>query len=172
MKERHQSPELSRRRPHAHALAGRCAETGRSAMNGNDGPFACAACKLVFEHQNAAAHSAASNANCWCTRGWCAILCGCQKKASTSVASPASRRSQRRAQRGRPAAPPAGRLACGAPGPGWRLMSARPHRQHRHLQAVPGAAPMLPLALVASAHGAVRVLEQAVRAAGGAGPWE
>ena len=33
------------------------AETGRSAMNGNDGPFACAACKLVFEHQNAAAHS-------------------------------------------------------------------------------------------------------------------
>ena len=26
-------------------------------MNGNDGPCACAACKLVFEHQNAAAHS-------------------------------------------------------------------------------------------------------------------
>ena len=45
------------RRPHAHALAGRCAETGRSVMNGNDGPCACAACKLVFEHQNAAAHS-------------------------------------------------------------------------------------------------------------------
>ena len=33
------------------------AETGRSAMNGNDEPRACAACKLVFEHQNAAAHS-------------------------------------------------------------------------------------------------------------------
>ena len=26
-------------------------------MNGNDEPRACAACKLVFEHQNAAAHS-------------------------------------------------------------------------------------------------------------------
>ena len=108
------------------------AETGRSAMNGNDGPFACAACKLVFEHQNAAAHSCKQCKLPVHSRGWCAIWCGCQKKASTSVASPASRRSQRRAQRGRPAAPPAGRLACGAPGPGWRLMSARPHRPHRH----------------------------------------
>ena len=97
------------------------AETGRSAMNGNDGPFACAACKLVFEHQNAAAHSCKQCKLPVHSRGWCAIWCGCQKKASTSVASPASRRSQRRAQRGRPAAPPAGRLACGAPGPGWRL---------------------------------------------------
>ena len=29
-------------------------------------------------------HTAASNANCRCIRGWCAIWCGCQKKASTS----------------------------------------------------------------------------------------
>ena len=59
------------------------AETGRSAMNGNDGPFACAACKLVFEHQNAAAHSKQCKLTVH-SRGWCAIWCGCQKKASTS----------------------------------------------------------------------------------------
>ena len=47
------------------------AETGRSAMNGNDGPFACAACKLVFEHQNAAAHSKQCKLPVH-SRGWCA----------------------------------------------------------------------------------------------------
>ena len=49
-------------------------------------------------------------------------------------------------------------------------MLARPRRPHRRLQAVPGAeAAFCVLALVASTHGAVRVLEQAVRAAVGAG---
>ena len=55
LKARYQSPELSRDRTPTRSLGG--AETGRSAMNGNDEPRACAACKLVFEHQNAAAHS-------------------------------------------------------------------------------------------------------------------
>ena len=55
LKERYQSPELSRDHTPTRSLGG--AETGRSAMNGNDEPRACAACKLVFEHQNAAAHS-------------------------------------------------------------------------------------------------------------------
>ena len=55
------------------------AETGRSAMNGNDEPRACAACKLVFEHQNAAAHSKQCKLPVH-SRGWCAIWCGCQKK--------------------------------------------------------------------------------------------
>ena len=48
-------------------------------------------------------------------------------------------------------------------------MLARPRRPHRRLQAVPGAdAAFCVLALVASTHGAVRVLEQAVCAAVGA----
>ena len=81
LKERYQSPELSRDHTPTRSLGG--AETGRSAMNGNDGPFACAACKLVFEHQNAAAHSKQCKLPVH-SRGWCAIWCGCQKKASTS----------------------------------------------------------------------------------------
>ena len=39
LKERYQSPELSRDHTPTRSLGG--AETGRSAMNGNDGPFAC-----------------------------------------------------------------------------------------------------------------------------------
>ena len=81
MKERYQSPELSRDHTPTRSLGG--AETGRSAMNGNDEPRACAACKLVFEHQNAAAHSKQCKLPVH-SRGWCAIWCGCQKKASTS----------------------------------------------------------------------------------------
>ena len=60
--------------------------------------------------------------------------------------------------------------ACGAPPRSCSRMLARPRRPHRRLQAVPGAdAAFCVLALVASTHGAVRVLEQAVRAAVGTG---
>ena len=60
--------------------------------------------------------------------------------------------------------------ACRAPPRSCSRMLARPRRPHRRLQAVPGAdAAFCVLALVASTHGAVRVLEQAVRAAVGTG---
>ena len=59
--------------------------------------------------------------------------------------------------------------ACRAPPRSCSRMLARPRRPHRRLQAVPGAdAAFCVLALVASTHGAVRVLEQAVCAAVGA----
>ena len=148
------------------------AETGRSAMNGNDGPFACAACKLVFEHQNAAAHSCKQcklPVHSWvaCDMVWMPeegeYFCGkpCLE-AYTRATTPAAC---------------AARAPCRSASGSTRLWSPRPRvaleAECRHDRIVRTATckPCL-LALVASAHGAVRVLEQAVRAAGGAGPWE
>ena len=81
LKERYQSPELSRDHTPTRSLGG--AETGRSAMNGNDGPF-CLCCMQagLRAPENAAAHSKQCKLPVH-SRGWCAIWCGCQKKAGT-----------------------------------------------------------------------------------------
>ena len=96
------------------------AETGRSAMNGNDGPFACAACKLVFEHQNAAAHSKQ------CKLTGCTLVGGVRygvdaRRRRVLLASPASRRTLGRTT---PAAC-AARAPCRSASGSTRLWSPR-----------------------------------------------